>query len=77
MRQCSGALKTPMESHMGTQHALKRRGSLCHQLGFLEQVIKSTVEIGYRDYHLVTKIGYYDDLSTLIWVFDKTIYITL
>ena len=35
------------------------------------------VETGYCDYHLVTKIGYYDYLSTLIWAFDTTVYNTL
>ena len=37
----------------------------------------STVETGYCDYHLVTKIGYYDYLVTLIWVFARTVYIAL
>ena len=37
----------------------------------------NTVEIGYCDYHLVTKMGYYDYLSTLFWVFDTIVYITL
>ena len=36
-----------------------------------------TVEIGYCDYRLVTQIGYYDHWSTLIWVFDRTVNITL
>ena len=37
----------------------------------------STVEIGYCDYHLETKIGYYDHLSTFIWVFDRKVYVTM
>ena len=39
--------------------------------------VGNTVEPGYCDYHLLTKIGYYDYLSTLIRVFDRTVYITL
>ena len=37
----------------------------------------TTIEIGYCDYHLVTKIKYYDYFSTLILGFDRTVYITL